>query len=286
MFVFSKRKSVQFSPHSILLYAIPSSLLCLCFNYSMHISSCLLVLALLHVPCSAFLTSKVVRHHQHQTILKVASHDSESRMDYYYNIERRRLSLERLWRKQHEEEYQGTSLKALKYEIKLLTSLQHSDDAIDELTRLWRTCPTPESMSVLKDSSSYKDNYQEEEYELRRTIEQHPLWAEPHIRLAWILSFTGRILESYKVALQAIELKPWHWGLAQLFLVMALRRGDKKQALHWARLRLPPLNQPSRRKAWVEITLTHAKQLEEKQASTLTRCAAVSDDPDDVEIWQ
>ena len=116
-------------------------------------------------------------------------------------------------------------------ELDLLVSLSNSDKSVDDILDLWRSEGGDGKVS-------YNAN---DEEEIRRVIMEHPEWADPRVHLAILLLEQHRIIESYEVALQALELKPWHFAVPQIFVLLSLHEGLFGQALHWARLRIPQL---------------------------------------------
>lgn len=167
-------------------------------------------------------------------------------------------------------------------EIELLESLRDSDDAIDELMHLWvfeHTAEEGMDLQAMEDSCS--DGLVDEERALRRMIGNNPHWAEPRIRLATLYFFKGQTDHSYRAAMEALQIKPWHFEIYQLLIMLSLRQQDVGQALYWARSGLPHLRhhgeadsedggkkkkkkngRPAnrRRKAWVDRAVARARE--------------------------
>jgi hypothetical protein len=164
----------------------------------------------------------------------------------------------------------SVSRRRRQVEMALLDSLRESDDAVDEILHLWVTERDEDSASkILQMQEQCSAGLVEEERLLRQMVERHPTWTEPVLRLATLLYYKGRTEESYQMAIDALELKPWHIEAPQLLVLLSLRNQDVGQALYWARRGLPPLRgdapedrAPSshRRQRWVERALGQAQE--------------------------
>jgi len=164
-------------------------------------------------------------------------------------------------------------------EMELLESLADSDGAVDELMHLWMYEHSPEEAARLREmESSCSDGLVEEEAALREMVERNPRWAEPKVRLAALLFFKGQTDNSYRAALEALQLKPFHFELSPLLVMLSLRQQDMGQALFWARQGLPSLRPNTsnrRRKEWVERSLGQAQE-QWKQAEAATEAFLAS----------
>ena len=185
-------------------------------------------------------------------------------------------------------------------EMSLLESLRDSDDAIDELVHFWITERDPEcAAQIFAMEEQCSDGLIVEERQLLRMMDQHPTWAEPVVRYATLLFLTGRADEAYEMALDALELKPWHFEIPQLLIMISLRNEDLAQALLWARRALPKQKKGDsdtvanrRRHQWVERALEASKKqlcdaekLREEMTRRLSMLSAQSSSPS-LEAWQ
>jgi len=184
-------------------------------------------------------------------------------------------------------------------EIELLESLRHTDDAVDELMHLWMCEHTAEEAATLEAmEQSCSSGLVREERELRRMIDENPHWAEPRVRLAALYFFKGETDESYRTALEAQKIKPWHFEIVPLLIMLSLRQEDMSQALFWARSGLPHLRDgrpPSkRRREWVDRAVAKAReQWEEAERATEAFLSGNANHNDDAsagskkeEMWQ
>lgn len=151
------------------------------------------------------------------------------------------------------------------HELELLCSLQESDAGIDQLLNLWNIEYKDRFDAKQLQETSHKSpcDKADDEKQLRELRQRYPDWAEPCIQLALLLFSKDRMVEAYELALEALELKPWHFATHQLFILLSLRQGNLGQALHWARLRLPPLHNEGdnrRRRIWVQRALEQAAE--------------------------
>jgi len=180
-------------------------------------------------------------------------------------------------------------------EIDLLESLADSDDAIEELVHLWMHENTADDAMVLTAMETQcSDGLIEEEKTLRSMVLENPHWVEPRVRLALLLFYKGQTEQSYQVAIEALRLKPWHFEICHVFVLLSLRQQDMGQALYWARRGLPSLygktdsdSVSRRRKGWVQRALqaAHAK-LEEAEVATEELRAKQAQPETSSEVWQ
>mmetsp|Transcript_3358 Transcript_3358/g.7016 ORF Transcript_3358/g.7016 Transcript_3358/m.7016 type:complete len:305 (-) Transcript_3358:387-1301(-) len=146
--------------------------------------------------------------------------------------------------------------------------------AVDELMNLWIYEHDVESaiqLEAMQDSCS--PGMVKEEAQLRQMCEKFPLWAEPRARLSILLFMRGISAEAYECALSALELKPWHFEVYPVLIMISLRHQDVGRALYWARQALPNYRPTEgnrrRRKAWVDRALDNAaRQWEEAERET------------------
>ena len=110
-------------------------------------------------------------------------------------------------------------------------------------------------------------------------IEEFPTWAEPRARLALLLFFQGRTQDSYNMSLDTLILKPWHFEIYPLLVLLSLRQGEFGQALSWARRSLPPYRENGknkRRNEWIRIAVELAEdqlyQAEQRTRRTEGAC--------------
>lgn len=165
------------------------------------------------------------------------------------------------------------SRRRRKVEMALLELLRDSDDAVNELMDLWmneRGESQAKQMQEMEDSCS--DGLVKEEELLRNMIEVNGNeWAEPMSRLAAILFYKGRSVESKEYADIVLQnIKPWHFDCAQLQVMNCLRLGLGKEAYHYARMTLPSLNIKTNnhaRKKWVDSALRAARNSYQEAAT-------------------
>jgi hypothetical protein len=161
-----------------------------------------------------------------------------------------------------------TGRKRRELEIALLRSLEHSDDGIEKLMDLWvHECPCERrSVRIMKrmdefSSSDGSSNIDSEEAEstLRKIIADCPYWTEPAGRLALLMFSQGRLTECQYCIDQVLSLKPWHFEVLQLQLLVHLVRKDYVSAIRTARWGLPPIQQPKKRKVWITAAVARAQ---------------------------
>lgn len=148
-------------------------------------------------------------------------------------------------------------------ELKLLSSLKDSDEAMNELWSLWFSERGPTAATILlraeelvSQSSSQPQKLHEAEVILWGLIESYGLhWAEPANRLATVLYLQGRLEESKALCEAVLDEKPWHFGALSGIVMVCAGLRDVSAARLWADRRLPPLipeqTSGSRRTAWV-----------------------------------
>ena len=148
--------------------------------------------------------------------------------------------------------------------------------ALDELMHLWMYEHDPESAMQLEAmQESCSPGMVVEEGQLRQMCVNFPTWAEPRARLAILLFMKGISQEAKEFAQQALELKPWHFEVYPILVMLALREENMAQALYWARKSLPTERPWSsgncrRRKAWVDQALENAARMwEDAERDTL-----------------
>lgn len=165
-------------------------------------------------------------------------------------------------------------------EIELLKSLRKSEDAVNELMHLWmyeNDASLAQELEEMQDECSVGMVY--EENRLRQIIHEFPNWVEPRARLALLLFFQGRTQDSYNMALDTLVLKPWHFEIYPLLVLLSLRQQDFGQALSWARRSLPPFRENGknkRRNEWIRIAVELAQdqlfQAEQRTRHTEGAC--------------
>lgn len=158
-----------------------------------------------------------------------------------------------------------SSRRRRRVEMDLISSLEDSDEAIDELMSLWLVERGIEGAMKCKDMEILcSPGLAVEERALRGLIEQYGSdWAEPMSRLAALLFFRGETKESEYWCHVALAVKPWHFEAVQTLVLNALRREDIASALYWKRKGLPNLNeanQHKKRKEWVKHAVKLAQE--------------------------
>lgn len=196
----------------------------------------------------------------------------EEDVDFLEHLEKARESFESLVAKPHlfndspATTLTAASRKRREIEIGLMESLRDADDAVDELVNLWMQEKGESQANYLKEmEKSCSDGLLKEEELLRNMIEDsHNEWAEPISRLAAILFYKGRSVESKEHADFVLRsIKPWHFECAQLQVMNCLRLGLRKEAFQYARMALPSLNHKtnnSARNQWVDSALRAAQK--------------------------
>lgn len=137
---------------------------------------------------------------------------------------------------------------------------------LDELMHLWMYEHGPEPAAQLEAMQRVcSPGMAVEEAQLRDMMKQYPTWAEPRARLAILLFMKGISDESRNVALEALQLKPWHFDVYPILIMISLRKNNVGEALYWARQSLPTYRPNSagnrnRRKDWVTRALVQASE--------------------------
>ena len=178
----------------------------------------------------------------------------------------------------------ATSRRRRQLEMKLLRKLEDSDEAVDELMRLWMlehgSGPAAAMEEMEEEASSGLVREQEV---LLAMMEDFPGWAEPIMRLATVMYVKGYAGKARELAKASLKLKPWHFDAIQLLKLLALRDGNVGEALAYARQALPPVGS-KRRSAWVHRAVHEA----ERQLEELLTSQTVYDMEFDMEegVWQ
>ena len=157
-------------------------------------------------------------------------------------------------------------------EMALLDDLRESNDALDALTSLWMNERGKDSADkLISMQEECSAGLFEEEAQLLEMMEKYPNWAEPRVRLGLLYFYKGRTKDSYRLALEALKIKPWHIEAPQLLIMVCLRNEDLKQALYWARRSLPRMTESimeldkerffRRRSVWVDNALREAQKM-------------------------
>lgn len=175
----------------------------------------------------------------------------------------------------------STSRHRRQLEMKLLRSLEKSDDAVEELMHLWVYEHGTEAATELERmQEEASPGLMREQAVLTDMIADYPSWAEPHVRLATLLYFKGETQQSRDLARLSLKLKPWHFEAIQLHIMLALRDGNMAEALSFARQSLPPVNS-KRRSTWVRQAVKEANaqwvELQVKESSVVDV---------EAEVWQ
>ena len=172
-------------------------------------------------------------------------------------------------------------------EIDLLESLRDSDDAVDQLMHLWLHERDRSSASVLVAmEESVSPGMWKEEQDLLGMIDEYGLdWSEPAARLATLLYYKDRYLESYEWARKVLVVKPWHFEVINVQIGNCLQLERKAELWKFARQALPLLNEArgnAKRKQWVDRAVHDAWE-QYHQAADVAR-----DEPDTFsdDAWQ
>lgn len=168
--------------------------------------------------------------------------------------------------------------KRREIEIRLLQSLQYSDDAIDELMSLWiHECPSQiVNIDILQFMSSQDSSctVQEAKMILRNIIHDCPIsvWSEPGARLAYILFLQEQYAECEECVQSVLSVKPWHFEMIHLQILLELTyHHNMSRAIYIARhLGLPPLHHTKHRYRWVQNATRQAQDLLQQLESYTT----------------
>jgi hypothetical protein len=196
-----------------------------------------------------------------------------------------------------------TALRRRQVEIRLLERLEQSDAAVDELMNVWIYEKPSAGQKAIDTILSLETHCESLEYTistLRRLCggnDDHQDWAELHNRLALVLALAGRTMEAAACVQKVLQLKPWHFEAQHLQVLLALQQHSQQQqqqrqwspnhhghhptisipAIRAARVSLPPLSQPQRRRRWVQTAVQQAEiRLAQDMARSQQQAAAVS----------
>ena len=168
----------------------------------------------------------------------------------------------------------NASRKRRQVEIRLLRSLRHSDDAVDELMSLWiHECPCKTVSTNAVKFMDFECSVTADEATLRNILADCTVatWPEPAARLALILFNQGRYVECREYTDAVVAVKPWHFEALQLQVLLRLVNRDYAAAIVAARAGLPPVTQFRRRAAWIERAVSQAvSQLNALELQTAT----------------
>mmetsp|Transcript_6352 Transcript_6352/g.7116 ORF Transcript_6352/g.7116 Transcript_6352/m.7116 type:complete len:387 (+) Transcript_6352:317-1477(+) len=152
-------------------------------------------------------------------------------------------------------------------EITLLSTLSHSDDAVNELWALWIAEKGPAAATLLLRAEHLMsiESYEEAEALLWSLIHQYGVhWAEPVNRLATLKYMQGNLEESKELCETVLRVKPWHFGALSGIVLVCTATHDATGARVWADRRLPPFvpdnTSGSRRMQWISRALDDAKE--------------------------
>ena len=152
-------------------------------------------------------------------------------------------------------------------EIRSLSSLIDSDDALSDLWTLWFAERGPRASQKLMAAEQLAMGgpmyWSKAEERLRSLIEEHGVhWSEPVNRLATLLYQQGRLKESKELCEVVLSVKPWHFGALSGIVMVCAGLGDASAARMWADRRLPPLrpdgDTTERRVEWVQRAVGEA----------------------------
>jgi hypothetical protein len=172
-------------------------------------------------------------------------------------------------------------------EIDLLNSLVATDDAVDELIHLWMhegsNKQESEALEIMSEQASH--GLVDEMYALNQMCRDHPVWAEPRIRLATVYFFKGDTKAAYNMAKEAQALKPWHFEVAPLLIMIALKLRDFPAAVRFAREGLPQLNHKKKRAKWV-VHAANTAQRQWREVEQKTEAILSTRHMDQNSMWQ
>ncbi len=153
-------------------------------------------------------------------------------------------------------------------EIQLISTLAHSDKAINELWALWIAERGAAAAATLLHAEELMsvESWHEAEQSLLGLIDDHGVhWAEPVNRLATLYYMQSRYEESRVLCEIVLDSKPWHFGALSGIVLVCTAMNDASGAREWANKRLPPLlnenyDSNGRRNAWTNKAVNDAKE--------------------------
>lgn len=153
-------------------------------------------------------------------------------------------------------------------EIQLISTLAHSDKAINELWALWiaERGATAAATLLRAEELMSVESWHEAEQSLLGLIDEHGIhWAEPVNRLATLYYMQSRYEESKVLCEIVLNSKPWHFGALSGIVLVCTAMNDASGAREWANKRLPPLlnenyDSNGRRNAWANKAVDDAKE--------------------------
>lgn len=168
-------------------------------------------------------------------------------------------------------------------EMELLSELCNGDEAVPKLKELWfsehngpprttsssRTTETTSTVEkLLKEASLCIGNptqWNKSEEMLIQLINEYPSFIEPYVRLSKLYCLQQKFDTSKQLALQVLEMKPWHFVALQTMVTVAYATNDTSAYFMWQQRKLPPYNQLRERQEWVERALSDFSALMSKQ---------------------
>jgi len=154
-------------------------------------------------------------------------------------------------------------------EIEILSALEDSEEAVDELWTLWFTERGPTAAALLFKAEELvaegESQWTAAETLLWSIIFEYGVhWAEPINRLATLKFLQGKLGESKELCEIVLKLKPWHFGALSGAVMVCAGLQDVNSARMWADRRLPPLvpknTSSGRRKTWIENACRDARK--------------------------
>ena len=170
----------------------------------------------------------------------------------------------------------STGRRFREVEMDLLRSLDHSDDALEELIHLWTTERDAQAGNELLDMQiKCSLGLEREETRLCQMIRTYPGWAEPYARLATLLYYKGpgHFHHADEVVRRALELKPFHFEAINLLVLIHTHLRDSDTVSHFKQRALPPLNPEDGNRdriEWVNAALQQAANLWDAAEHTTT----------------
>ena len=156
----------------------------------------------------------------------------------------------------------------LESEMKIIKSLEDSNDGIVELTNIWNSGGYGGAYNCYKSIMNIEmmismggflnDNMKNEEpgsasqadtlwnqaqNELEQLIVEHDYrWLEPIYKLGTLYYLQGMYRKSYELCLFVLNKKPWHIGATDLIVSTLSKLNNPEQKMYWlSRYMLPPL---------------------------------------------
>jgi hypothetical protein len=153
-------------------------------------------------------------------------------------------------------------------ERSLLAQVQKGDNAIKELRRLWgsQSGNSREEELLYQASRGIGDPtlWDESREILEKLTIENPTFLEPFARLSKLYCLMGRLEDSQIMALEVLNLKPWHILAIETMVATSYALNQIETSMHWASQRMPPPSQTEKRKEWIRRAMKSSLEFEYK----------------------